>query len=262
MAIIWPIDEEGLFIGEDSYVATDGFAGIADRKIDPRTSSCTSRRRLRLRRRCGRRRPRGRHGAPTSLETATSPVTKRWVIVRRPTAAPHRLRDRHLGADTARGRLSVGGGAAYHLGHEIASGTAPAPTDVVTARGAPIRLATALRRPMGSHGLVGTDRPLVPPARPARTLPQVDAATPSAARSRRRLVEPFGDGKGRSDDLAGHTMLTAAGVTVRRVLEALPPAGPPPGRRPLHSPVRPRVHPANQRDRQLCHVARPPLPSS
>jgi hypothetical protein len=35
MAIIWPIDEDGLFIGEDSYVATDGFAGIAHRKIDP-----------------------------------------------------------------------------------------------------------------------------------------------------------------------------------------------------------------------------------
>jgi len=35
MAIIWPIDEDGLFIGEDSYVETDGFAGIAGRKIDP-----------------------------------------------------------------------------------------------------------------------------------------------------------------------------------------------------------------------------------
>lgn len=35
MAIVWPIDEDGLFIGEDSYIGSDGFAGIADRKIDP-----------------------------------------------------------------------------------------------------------------------------------------------------------------------------------------------------------------------------------
>jgi hypothetical protein len=35
MAIIWPIGEDGLFIGEDSYVGSDGFEGIADRKIDP-----------------------------------------------------------------------------------------------------------------------------------------------------------------------------------------------------------------------------------
>lgn len=36
MAIVWPIDpDDGLFIGEDSYVAGDGFAGIADRKLDP-----------------------------------------------------------------------------------------------------------------------------------------------------------------------------------------------------------------------------------
>lgn len=36
MAIVWPIDPvDGLFIGEDSYVGGDGFAGIADRKIDP-----------------------------------------------------------------------------------------------------------------------------------------------------------------------------------------------------------------------------------
>jgi hypothetical protein len=33
MAIIWPISEDGLFIGEDSYVGSDGFAGIADRKL-------------------------------------------------------------------------------------------------------------------------------------------------------------------------------------------------------------------------------------
>ena len=35
MAIVWPIDEDGLFIGEDSYVESDGFAGIAERKVDP-----------------------------------------------------------------------------------------------------------------------------------------------------------------------------------------------------------------------------------
>ncbi len=35
MAIIWPIDESGLFVGEDTYVGGDGFAGIATRKIDP-----------------------------------------------------------------------------------------------------------------------------------------------------------------------------------------------------------------------------------
>jgi hypothetical protein len=35
MAIIWPIGDDGLFIGEDSYTGRDGFAGIAARKIDP-----------------------------------------------------------------------------------------------------------------------------------------------------------------------------------------------------------------------------------
>jgi SnoaL-like domain len=35
MAIVWPIDEDGLFLGEDAYVESDGFAGIAARKIDP-----------------------------------------------------------------------------------------------------------------------------------------------------------------------------------------------------------------------------------
>jgi len=35
MAILWPLDEHGLFIGEDSYVAGDGFEGIAKRKVDP-----------------------------------------------------------------------------------------------------------------------------------------------------------------------------------------------------------------------------------
>jgi hypothetical protein len=33
MAIIWPIDEDGLFIGEDSYVGRNGFDGIAQRKL-------------------------------------------------------------------------------------------------------------------------------------------------------------------------------------------------------------------------------------
>jgi hypothetical protein len=35
MAVVWPIDDDGTFIGEDSYTAGDGFAGIAQRKIDP-----------------------------------------------------------------------------------------------------------------------------------------------------------------------------------------------------------------------------------
>jgi hypothetical protein len=35
MAVVWPIGDDGLFIGEDSYTAGDGFAGIADRKLDP-----------------------------------------------------------------------------------------------------------------------------------------------------------------------------------------------------------------------------------
>jgi hypothetical protein len=35
MAILWPIDDDGQFIGEDSYVGGNGFEGIANRKIDP-----------------------------------------------------------------------------------------------------------------------------------------------------------------------------------------------------------------------------------
>jgi hypothetical protein len=35
MAILWPFDDDGLFIGEDSYVGGDGFEGIAQRKVDP-----------------------------------------------------------------------------------------------------------------------------------------------------------------------------------------------------------------------------------
>lgn len=35
LAIVWPINpDDGLFIGEDSYVGADGFAGIAERKLD------------------------------------------------------------------------------------------------------------------------------------------------------------------------------------------------------------------------------------
>lgn len=34
MAVVWPIDEDGLFIGEDSYASYDGFRGIAERKLD------------------------------------------------------------------------------------------------------------------------------------------------------------------------------------------------------------------------------------
>lgn len=35
LLIVWPIDDDGLFIGEDSYGGADGFAGIEDRKIAP-----------------------------------------------------------------------------------------------------------------------------------------------------------------------------------------------------------------------------------
>ncbi len=35
MAIVWPIGDDNLFSGEDSYVSGDGFAGIAGRKLDP-----------------------------------------------------------------------------------------------------------------------------------------------------------------------------------------------------------------------------------
>ena len=35
MLIVWPMDENGLVLGEDSYVSGDGFAGIAERKLDP-----------------------------------------------------------------------------------------------------------------------------------------------------------------------------------------------------------------------------------
>ncbi|WP_067168925.1 nuclear transport factor 2 family protein [Microtetraspora niveoalba] len=33
MAIVWPIDEHGRIIGEESYSDRNGFAGIADRKL-------------------------------------------------------------------------------------------------------------------------------------------------------------------------------------------------------------------------------------
>jgi hypothetical protein len=33
MAIIWPIGDDGLFIGEDSYTSHDGFEGIVRRKL-------------------------------------------------------------------------------------------------------------------------------------------------------------------------------------------------------------------------------------
>lgn len=35
MCVLWPMNENGLVIGEDSYVAGDGFAGIAERKLRP-----------------------------------------------------------------------------------------------------------------------------------------------------------------------------------------------------------------------------------
>lgn len=33
MATLWPIDEDGLIVGEDTYTGGDGFAGIAERKL-------------------------------------------------------------------------------------------------------------------------------------------------------------------------------------------------------------------------------------
>ena len=33
MCIVWPMDERGLVVGEDSYVAGDGFAGITERRL-------------------------------------------------------------------------------------------------------------------------------------------------------------------------------------------------------------------------------------
>jgi hypothetical protein len=33
MCIVWPMDEDGLVIGEDTYTEGDGFAGIAERKL-------------------------------------------------------------------------------------------------------------------------------------------------------------------------------------------------------------------------------------
>jgi hypothetical protein len=35
MAVLWPFDEHGLAMGEDTYTSGDGFAGIAGRKLDP-----------------------------------------------------------------------------------------------------------------------------------------------------------------------------------------------------------------------------------
>lgn len=35
MAVLWPMDDEGLVIGEDSYTGGDGFAGIEQRKLAP-----------------------------------------------------------------------------------------------------------------------------------------------------------------------------------------------------------------------------------
>lgn len=35
MATLWPFDENGLALGEDTYVGGDGFVGIADRKLAP-----------------------------------------------------------------------------------------------------------------------------------------------------------------------------------------------------------------------------------
>ncbi len=34
MATLWPVDADGKVLGEDTYTGSDGFAGIADRKLD------------------------------------------------------------------------------------------------------------------------------------------------------------------------------------------------------------------------------------
>ena len=34
--VVWPIDpDSGLLVGEETYTGTDGFEGIADRKLGP-----------------------------------------------------------------------------------------------------------------------------------------------------------------------------------------------------------------------------------
>ena len=35
MAILWPIDEDGKILGEDTYAGQDGFLGIEERKLAP-----------------------------------------------------------------------------------------------------------------------------------------------------------------------------------------------------------------------------------
>lgn len=36
MSVVWPVDpDSGLLVGEESYTGTDGFEGIADRKLGP-----------------------------------------------------------------------------------------------------------------------------------------------------------------------------------------------------------------------------------
>lgn len=35
MATLWPFDDDGLIIGEDTYTGGNGFAGIEGRKLDP-----------------------------------------------------------------------------------------------------------------------------------------------------------------------------------------------------------------------------------
>ena len=35
MCVLWPIGDDGLFTGEDTYTASDGFVGIEHRKLSP-----------------------------------------------------------------------------------------------------------------------------------------------------------------------------------------------------------------------------------
>ena len=35
MCVMWPMDEEGRILGEDTYTGDDGFVDILERKLDP-----------------------------------------------------------------------------------------------------------------------------------------------------------------------------------------------------------------------------------
>jgi hypothetical protein len=35
MCVLWPIGDDGLFTGEETYTSSDGFLGIENRKLSP-----------------------------------------------------------------------------------------------------------------------------------------------------------------------------------------------------------------------------------